>query len=80
MEFQFKKLELESDKRWYQKIINSANFKKSALFILLGAVGGVLYYYVGTKNFDFFDMLKSAGIGAFLGFFISNSPCARGKC
>ena len=54
------------------------------LFIAIGALAGFAYYYLShytqTTQFSTSGILKSIAAGAFLGFFITNSPCARNKC
>ena len=50
----------------------------------VGALAGfVLFYLTEGKNMQvmtFGDSFSSILIGAFFGFFITNSPCARNKC
>ena len=70
------KTALETLKSWI--------FTRAFLGTFLGALGGFLYYYfVGCST-------GSCGItsnpymstiwGGFFGYFILNSPCARGRC
>jgi hypothetical protein len=54
------------------------------IFIAFGAVIGLLYFYFTEgQHMEIIssgEILKSMAIGGFFGFFITNSPCARGKC
>ncbi len=81
---EFKKLELKPQGSWLKRTFKSEQTKKTWLFVAIGLVAGVLFFYVteghkinGLKVSDF---AQSAFIGAFIGFFITNSPCARGRC
>ncbi len=81
---EFKKLELSQESSWFKRTIRSKHIQKSILFIALGAVGGFFYFYFTEgKNMDIItskDIFNSALFGGFIGFFITNSPCARGRC
>lgn len=82
--FDFKKLEVEKDKNWFKRNFGSQHAKRTILFATVGAIGGVLYFYFTEgKNMAVIetgDIIKSMMLGAFLGVFITNSPCARGRC
>ena len=81
---EFKKLELEKEGSRIERFFKSPHTRKTLIAISIGAVAGFLYFYLTEgRNYDVLelrDILKSAGIGAFFGFFITNSPCARGRC
>ena len=81
---QFKKLEIQSEKRSFKEIIGSKNFIKSVISIFIGAAAGFAYYYFtegqGLDTLVFSDFIGNILAGGFLGFFISNSPCANNKC
>lgn len=81
---EFKKLELEDQKGRRVSFLKSPQLRKSIIALSLGALAGFLYFYLTEgRNYEVLlvgDILKSAGIGAFFGFFITNSPCARGRC
>lgn len=81
---EFKKLELHNDKNWFIRKWQTPHFRKSLIYVLLGAIAGGLFYYFTEgsqmESLHFDEILKNAGLGAFFGFFITNSPCARGKC
>jgi hypothetical protein len=81
---EFKKLEVEPESNWLKRVINSRHNKKTFLYIIIGAVGGLLYFYftegVSMDYIDNGEIIKSMLFGAFLGFFMTNSPCARGRC
>jgi fucose permease len=81
---EFKKLEIKQDSSWFKRLITSAHFKKSILFILIGATAGFIFtYFSEGKEFSQIaskDIYTNMFTGAFVGFFLTNSPCARGKC
>ncbi|NQU86747.1 MAG: hypothetical protein HQ541_13395 [Mariniphaga sp.] len=80
----FKRLELEQEGNWIQRKLNNPHFKKTIIYILIGAIAGFAFYYftegVHTDKMPQNEIVQSILVGAFLGFFITNSPCARGKC
>lgn len=81
---EFKKLEIEQETSWFKKTIKNKHTIRTIIFIVAGALVGVLYFYFTEgKHLNFIssrDILKSMLIGGFFGFFITNSPCARNKC
>lgn len=81
---EFKKLEIEQEGSWIKRAINQPHFKKSAIYILVGAIIGFGYYYITEgqhmETMALGEIAQSMFVGAFLGFFITNSPCARGRC
>ena len=79
----FKRLEIEKEESWFYRFINSVQTKKTLLAIAIGALAGFLLYYITEGNSAKIitgEVLHSIGIGGFMGFFITNSPCARGRC
>ena len=81
---EFKKLDIEPEESWVRRKFLSQHAKKTFLYIVLGAVAGLVYYYFtegqNLKTIHLGDIFKSMLIGGFLGFFITNSPCAQNKC
>ena len=81
---EFKKLELEPEAGKIKRLINFPHIKRTVLFTVIGAVAGFVYFYLTEgKHMEIItsvDVLKSMLIGGFFGFFITNSPCARGRC
>ncbi len=81
---EFKKLELKPEGSWIKRKFSNPHFKKSVIYILAGAVLGFVFFYVSEgMNMDKMptkDVLQSMAFGGFMGFFITNSPCARGRC
>ncbi len=65
-------------------IFNGKQFRRTIIFMLIGAVAGFAYfYYTEGQHMEVLasqDIFKSAALGALFGIFISNSPCARGAC
>ncbi|MFC2151690.1 hypothetical protein ACFLSE_04110 [Bacteroidota bacterium] len=81
---EFKKLELDQDSNWFKRIIRSKQTKKSIIYTVIGTMVGFLYFFFTEgKHMDIIetgDIINSMLIGGFFGFFITNSPCARGRC
>ena len=81
---EFKPLEINTKTNWFKKRIKSPIIRKTILYVFIGAVAGFLFYYFSEGQYlnTFWnkEMLRNIGFGAFLGFFITNSPCARNKC
>jgi len=81
---EFKKLEIKQEGSWLKRIITSAHFKKSILFIIIGATAGFVFTYFSEGQelvlISSKDIFANMSTGAFVGFFLTNSPCARGKC
>lgn len=81
---EFKKLEIKPEGNWFQRLLANAHFRKTILYVLIGAIGGFAFFFFTEGMFmdkmPQEDVYQSIIIGAFFGFFITNSPCARGKC
>jgi len=66
------------------RLLKSPGFRRSALGVLIGGIGGFLYYYF--KDCDpavctiAGNPYYSTLWGGFMGLFMVNSPCARGRC
>ncbi len=81
---EFKQLDLKPEGSRLKRLSKSPHVRKSALYILIGAIIGLAYFYFTegrhVAELSLGDMTKSVLIGGFFGFFITNSPCARNKC
>ncbi len=81
---EFKELELSNQPKGVKKILKSRHIRKTALYVVLGAVVGVaIFYLTEGRNMNEItsgDIINSMLLGGFFGFFITNSPCARGRC
>lgn len=81
---EFKKLDIQSEGSWLKRTFGTQHAKKSFIYIILGAIAGVVFFYfTGEKQFADItsgEIIKSMIVGGFFGFFITNSPCARNKC
>ena len=81
---QFKELELKPKGSWISRTLKSSNFRRSLTAIAIGAVVGLaMFYFTEGRLMDSIsahEILKSMALGGFFGFFITNSPCARGRC
>lgn len=84
MDMQFKKIEIKEDGNWIQRKLKNPHFKKTLIYISIGAVTGFLFFYIteGTQMdaVPTKDIIQNVLSGAFLVFFITNSPCARRRC
>lgn len=65
-------------------LIRSWYFWKPALAVIIGGIAGYAYYYFvgcasGTCAITS-SPYTSIGFGAFMGYFMVNSPCASGNC
>ena len=82
--FEFKKLDIKPEGSKLTRFIKSGQFKRTLIFMALGALIGFGTFYFGKSNAsgEFWSdvALKHIFLGAGLGAFISNSPCARGRC
>ncbi len=81
---QFKQLDLKPQGSWVSRTVNSPRFKTTLTAILVGATISFLFFYFTEgrlmESIPGKDIVKSLLIGGFFGFFITNSPCARGRC
>jgi len=81
---EFKKLEIEPEGSWIKRTLESKHTRKTLIYIVLGAIAGLVYFYFSEgkqiANITGGEIFKSMLVGGFLGFFITNSPCSRGKC
>lgn len=84
MKIETKKLEIKQEGSWLKRTLKAPHTRKTLLYILGGMVVGLAYTFV-TEGQSFAkvpnnEILQNVFTGAFLGFFITNSPCARGAC
>ncbi len=81
---QFKQLDIKPQGTWITRTVNSPRFKTTITAILVGAAIGFLFFYFTEgrlmESIPGKEIVKSLLIGGFFGFFITNSPCARGRC
>lgn len=81
---QFKELEIKPEGSWIKRQLSKPHFRRTMIAILLGAaIGFGLFYLTEGRSMESIpanDIFKSLLIGGFFGFFITNSPCARGRC
>ena len=84
MSFEFKPVELGPEGKRAKRQETWKHVRRTLIYMLIGAVISLTYTYFNEGSS--FSMLNSDQIsnslfiGAFMGFFITNSPCARGKC
>lgn len=78
----FKQLDIKPEGSWLKRTFKQ--YRRTLIFMLLGAVVGFAYFYftegqhMGKIPLE--SILRSVFLGAFMGIFITNSPCAKGKC
>ncbi|MDF1572376.1 MAG: hypothetical protein P1P82_12255 [Bacteroidales bacterium] len=81
---EFKELELSNQPKGLKKLLKSRHIRKTVLYIVLGAVAGAVLFYltegIHMNEITSGDFINSMLLGGFFGFFITNSPCARGRC
>ena len=81
---EFKKLEIKPEGSWLKRTITSPHFKKTIIYMLIGAVTGFGFYFftegIQMDKMPAGEIFQSIMVGAFFGFFITNSPCSKGRC
>ena len=81
---QFKQLDIKPQGSWWTRTLQSPRFKTTMTAIAVGAILGFLFFYFTEgrlmESMPAKEIVKSLLIGGFFGFFITNSPCARGRC
>jgi RsiW-degrading membrane proteinase PrsW (M82 family) len=81
---EFKPLELKTKEGKLKRLIKTPHIRRSVLAVLIGAIIGFLLFYFSEgrtmEHLPAGEILKSILVGGFFGFFITNSPCARGRC
>jgi Na+-transporting NADH:ubiquinone oxidoreductase subunit NqrB len=81
---EFKELELKPQGNRISRLVKSGQFRRTLIATLVGAViGFALFYLTEGRTMNSMpanDIIKSLLIGGFFGFFVTNSPCARGRC
>jgi phage shock protein E len=74
----------ETKPKNFKELIKSSWFLRPFLGVVIGAIGGFLYYYFigcssGTCAITS-NPYMSIIFGGLLGFFVVSSPCSRGNC
>jgi hypothetical protein len=84
MAFNIKPLEIQQEKNIWKRIWHSKQVRKTFIYMFFGAIFSVaISFFSEGMSFESVpgnEIFHSAMIGAFIGIFITNSPCARGKC
>ncbi len=82
--FKFKELEVTPDGSWFVRTMNSPHLKKTVLYGLVGALIGYVLFYLslGSDSRVLWndEAMSNVLMGLAFGVFITNSPCARGRC
>lgn len=81
---EFKQLDIKPEGSWLKRTFESKHFRKTVIYIALGAIAGFMFFYFTEgkqmNNITGGDVVKSMIVGGFLGFFVTNNPCARNRC
>jgi len=81
---EFKQLDIKPEGSWLKRTFESKHFRKTIIYMILGAIASfVLFYFTEGKQLADItsgDVMRSMFFGGLLGFFVTNSPCARNKC
>jgi hypothetical protein len=82
--FKFKKLDVKQEGSWLKRLVTSAHFKKTVLFAASGALIGYVLFILeqdASQQIYWSDAaMQNVLMGLAFGVFITNSPCARGRC
>jgi hypothetical protein len=78
--FDFKKPAIAQERGWFERIF----FSKSMLFVVVGAaLTSTYYYFTEWQDYSvitYKDIIEGVSVGALVGYFMANSPCANNKC
>jgi hypothetical protein len=81
---QFKELEIKPQGSRIKRLTKNPQVRRTMMAIFVGAlIGFGLFYLTEGRTMASIpanDIFKSMLIGGFFGFFVTNSPCARGRC
>lgn len=84
MTMQFKQLDIKPEGNWFQRNILSQHGKKAMIYMLIGAAAALILTFLTDgkpiSQFTAGEIFQSVFMGAVFGLFITNSPCARGRC
>ena len=82
--FEFKKLEIKDERSWISKALQSPHYRKTVLYATLGAIIGYLLFLFGEgSHLGIYwndEAIQNIVMGVFFGIFLTNSPCAKGRC
>jgi hypothetical protein len=84
MSFQFKPVVLGSEGKKHKQLDRWRHVVKTLAYMIIGALVSLLMHYFvegWTLSILLTDEINNPLFtGAFVGFFLTNSPCARGRC
>lgn len=81
---EFKKLEIREEGSFIRRLLKSGHFRRTIIIALIGGIAGFLFFFftegIRMDSIPASDIFKSIALGVVFGIFITNSPCARGRC
>lgn len=81
---QFKELEIKPQGSRIRRLLRNPQVRRTLIATGVGALIGFALFYLSEgrsmESIPANDIVKSLLIGGFFGFFVTNSPCARGRC
>ncbi len=82
--FEFKQLNIKPEGNWIKRTFATPHAKRTLFYALFGALMGYVIYFFSDIRPDGVlwseSTLQNILMGLGFGIFITNSPCARGKC
>tara|TARA_Y100001949_G_C15924120_1_gene302646 strand:+ start:578 stop:832 length:255 start_codon:yes stop_codon:yes gene_type:complete len=84
MSFEFDQVELGEKGKQAKQQEKLKHYKRTAIYMVIGAAISLAFSYltegatITALNGE--EIANSMLLGGFVGFFLTNSPCARGRC
>ncbi len=84
MSFEFKPVELGPKGKEQKRQDRWKHIQKTVIYMVLGAIVSlVIHFFINEWTINTLltdEITNPIFTGAFIGLFITNSPCSRGKC
>ncbi|MGQ8335247.1 hypothetical protein ACUNWD_01775 [Sunxiuqinia sp. A32] len=81
---EFKELDIQVETNWIKRTIWTPHGKKTILYVILGAILGLVLFLLTTESkiaeVNLGELFQNVLFGGLFGLLITNSPCARNKC
>ncbi|MBR08731.1 MAG: hypothetical protein CMP48_13760 [Rickettsiales bacterium] len=84
MSLEFEQVELGEKGKEAKRLEKIKHYKRTLIYMAIGALLSLAFSYltegatITALNGE--EITNSLLLGGFMGFFITNSPCARGRC